>query len=274
MGIEARAGDPTVSFSLEAVPAPLPQDLAMEARAGDPTVSFDLEAVPADAPTELAMEARAGAPTVSFDLEAVPAATPTDIAMTARAGDPTVSFNLTAVAPPLDPPTIDTIPAHANEVVRGLITLNDFTEGDTILEEWFRIASSLGSVSADSDMLIAANLTLDRMRWRSSDQRVTFNRTGTGTISSYFGTGQPGRTQFVFIAVADSEAHIAEIDIGAEVAVAGTGTLRLDTIPAAAQALLNLVQPEGVINLVIGDEALAPTELAMEARAGDSHCLV
>ena len=118
-------------------------------------------------------------------------------------------------------------------------------------------------------MLIAANLTLDRFRWRSSDQRVTLNRSGSGTMSSYFGTGQPGRTQFVFIAVADSEDHIAEIDIGAEFGVASTSTLRLDTIPAAAQALLNLVQPEGVINLVIGDEGLAPDDIALSARAGD-----
>ena len=122
----------------------------------------------------------------------------------------------------LDPPTIDTIPEHANEVVRALITLDDFTEGDSVQENWFRIASSLGSVSADSDMLIAANLTLDRMRWRSSDQRVTLNRSGSGTMSSYFGTGNPGHTQFIFIAVADLEDHIAEIDIDAEFGTANS----------------------------------------------------
>ena len=179
----------------------------------------------------------------------------TDVAGTVTAGDPTViGFDLEAVAPPPPPPTINTIPAHANEVVRALITLSDFTEGDAVNENWFRIDSSLGSVSADSDMQIAGNLTLDRMRWLSSDQRVTLNRTGTAAMLDYFGTGDPGRTQFIFIAVADSEDHIAEIDIDAEFGAATISQLRLDTIPAAAQSLLNLVQPGGVINLVIADE--------------------
>ena len=191
----------------------------------------------------------------------------TDVAGTVTAGDPTASGSLTI----LDAPTIDTIPAHANEVVRALITLSDFTEGDTVNENWFRIDSSLGSVSADSDMQIAGNLTLDRMRWLSSDQRVTLNRTGTAAMLDYFGTGDPGRTQFIFIAVADSEDHIAEIDIDAEFGAATISQLRLDTIPAAAQALLNLVQPGGVINLVIADEG-APvlvTDVAGTATAGD-----
>ena len=64
--------------------------------------------------------------------------------------------------------------------MRALITLNDFAEGDTVLEIWFHISTSLGSVSADSDMLIATDLTLDRMRWRDSDDRLAFNRSGTG----------------------------------------------------------------------------------------------
>ena len=189
----------------------------------------------------------------------------TDVAGTVTAGDPTASGSLTI----LNAPNINTIPEHANEVVRALITLSDFNEGDAVNENWFRIASSLGSVSADSDMLIAANLTLDRMRWRSSDQRVTLNRTGTASMLDYFGTGDPGRTQFIFIAVADSEDHIAEIDIDAEFGTATISQLRLDTIPAAAQALLNLVQPEGVINLVIADEGPPPTDVAGEATAGD-----
>ena len=47
--------------------------------------------------------------------------------------------------------------------------------------------------------------------------------------------------------------------------------LRLDTIPAAAQALLNLVQPEGIINLVIADEGPPPTDVAGEATCWRSY---
>ena len=228
------------------------------------TATADLEAV-APVLMDVAVSARAGGPTATVSLEATPAGAPIDVALDARAGDPTAALVLEV----LNLPTIDTIPAHANEVVRALITLDDFTDGDALQENWFRISQSLGSVSSDSDMLVAANLTLDRMRWRSSDNRITFNRTGTGSISGYFGDGNPGHTQFIFIAVADGDEFIAEIDIDAEVAVAGTSTLRLDTITTSAAALLDRVEPGGVINLVIGDDALAPASVSVSARAGD-----
>ena len=60
----------------------------------------------------------------------------TDVAGTVTAGDPTASGSLTI----LGAPTINTIPEHANEVVRALITLSDFNEGDAVNENWFRIA--------------------------------------------------------------------------------------------------------------------------------------
>ena len=179
---------------------------------------------------------------------------PVDVAGVVAAGDPTASGSLTILDPPTDPPTIDTIPAHANEVVRGLITLNTFTQGLSQLEEWFRLGNGLGTMSIDSDMDITASVILDRLRWQDSDGRLNLNRVGSGSMAGYFGAGNPGNSQFIYIATAAGSDHILELDINAGFFSAGSGFLRLEFTDAASRAFLNTVQPGGVINLVIADE--------------------
>ena len=153
VAVEARAGDPAATLNLEAVAAPTPLDVALGARAGDPTAALNATAVAAAPPISIAVAVQAGDPTATVNLEAVPAGAPIDVAMEARAGAPTASFGLDV----RNPPTLYTIPPHANEVVRALITCNDFD--DMVARElWYRFSQNAGSVSADSDIEIQPNL--------------------------------------------------------------------------------------------------------------------
>ena len=57
-------------------------------------------------------------------------------------------------------------------------------------------------MSTDSDMDITASVILDRLRWQDSAGRLNLNRVGSGSMSDYFGAGNPGNSQFIYIAAA------------------------------------------------------------------------
>ena len=85
------------------------------------------------------------------------------------------------VVPGIVAPTIDTIPAHAGEVVRALITCADFNP-NVARESWFNLDSGLGSASPDSDLEIQANLFLRDIFWQTSNNFLTLRRSGTGSL--------------------------------------------------------------------------------------------
>ena len=86
-------------------------------------------------------------------------------------------------------------------------------------------------------------------------------------------TAIAGHTQHIYIAVADSQDSIADLSIEDYFLSSGGGWLSLSDLPDAPSAILDLILPEAVINIVISDEALASAaaieDLSVSARAGN-----
>ena len=179
------------------------------------------------------------------------------------------SHLLDYVPPPPPALNINTIPRHTGEIVRALFTCDDFdTSADRHV--WFDLAAGDGSVSADSDITIPPALTINRIRWRTSDNRFWIHQTaGSGNFNDYFGAGQPGRSKSIFIAVSNQASGLTEIDVSQQTpAATDTIVLRFENLPAAIGAVLDMVMPESVINLVIADKALASATPDVPATPG------
>ena len=78
-------------------------------------------------------------------------------------------------------PNINTIPPQTGELVRMLVTVG-VGGTNSANRNWWRLSSSTGSVSADSDVEISTGLVINRVLWHSSDQ-LRFFKSGSGSFS-------------------------------------------------------------------------------------------
>ena len=178
------------------------------------------------------------------------------LTVTVSDGIETVTDSVTFTVPAR--PTINTIPYHESEVIRALITCGNFTYSDAD-REWLNITGDSGSVSEDSDMLVSGMLSINRIRWNTSDDRMRMNPSGTGTFATHFGTSQPGREQHMYIAVSARADHLTDTDLDGKIATADASVLQIDDVPDSVADILDFVRPGSIINFVISDEALLVT---------------
>ena len=259
LSVAAVAGSPTATFDLRSIAPPATQALSMSAAAGDPTSSFNLRAVAPPATLALAMSATAGDPTSTFDLRAVAPGAPQALSVTARAGAPTATFALSTVAPSLVLGDFS-IPSGQQLVFSGLILAG-------VSGEFRYNAATPTGVLADGDLDLAADITIDRIRSRASPDRVTFNRTGVGSLSDLLESGGSLRGGAVYVQDADGVTAQAVGDIGDD---------RINPGGINVDATLNQAFFDRVDGLAANDlfivaftEQEPAEELSVSAEAGD-----
>ena len=149
--------------------------------------------------------------------------------------------------------TINTIPAQAGELVRMLVTVG-VGGSNSANRNWWRLSSSTGSVSADSDVEISTGLVINRILWHSSDQ-LRFFKSGSGSFSLAITASGSLSGKFVLFAVNDTgDAIDAQFDLDdTDVTDAITNRLGLNA-NNAQQAAFNTVVTGGLVNIVISDE--------------------
>lgn len=178
---------------------------------------------------------------------------------------------------------IDTIPAKQGEVVRCLITAG---QGGTAARWYSRRGSeSIGAVSADSDLAVTDDITVDRIWYadngvdaNAGDVALRLNTTGgnlvqwlTGlttvdridpTPSNYYGFApdSPGATLHIFVAIDDSDT-VHRIPLAHVSPSAGSAWVNLNIEDAATRTAFGGVTAganPSTINLVIARNADVP----------------
>ena len=161
--------------------------------------------------------------------------------------------------------TINTIPAQAGELVRMLVTVGVGGE-NTANRNWWRLSSSTGSVSADSDVEIDSGLTINRILWHTSDQ-LRFFKSGSGSFSLAITAAGVLSGKSVLFAVNDAgDAIDAQFDIDTASISAITNRIGFNT-DTAQTAAFNTVVTGGLVNIVISDPPGAVAEVFVDTAA-------
>ena len=161
--------------------------------------------------------------------------------------------------------TINTIPAQAGELVRMLVTVGVGGE-NTANRNWWRLSSSTGSVSADSDVEIDSGLTINRILWHTSDQ-IRFFKSGSGSFSLAITAAGVLSGKSVLFAVNDAgDAIDAQFDIDTASISAITNRIGFNT-DTAQTAAFNTVVTGGLVNIVISDPPGAVAEVFVDTAA-------
>ena len=148
--------------------------------------------------------------------------------------------------------TINTIPTQTGEVVRALITSGDGGD-NTSTRIWLdtRTASASGSVSADSDLLVAPSPgSLTRVLWAAAGElRLIFI---SGGVVAAVAAGGPLFGKHILLAFDDTSPAI-DVDLAvADVSSTRNAQLRFNA-SAAEEALYDAVALGSLINFVISD---------------------
>ena len=148
--------------------------------------------------------------------------------------------------------TLNTIPTQTGEVVRALITSGDGGD-NTTTRIWLdtRTASASGSVSADSDLLVAPSPgSLTRVLWAAAGEfRLIFI---SGGVVAAVADGGPLFGKHILLAFDDTSPAI-DVDLAvADVSSTRNAQLRWNA-SAAEEALYDAVALGSLINFVISD---------------------
>ena len=164
-------------------------------------------------------------------------------------------------------PTLTSIPAHANEVVRCLITVG-VPSG-----RWYSRHGSERIGEVEGDLAITDDLILSRV-WHASDTVFRLNRSGSGGLASWvWGSGNvransefrpgdstnsplgPGHDKGLYFQFGDDDDDLTEVKLLFVdlVSSAGNGWYNV-ALTAEQNAKFDLLTEGALVNFVIGDQ--------------------
>ena len=141
-------------------------------------------------------------------------------------------------------PSINSLDGQAGEVIRAEITVNAATQDIYSTHG----SQSIGSISPDSDIDFTANITLSRLRYQPSNNRIILNQDGGDGLDTIFSSGDTGENATFYFVTAYGTVTVDTTDIPS--GGLGSSFVRLAFTQAEEDILDQLVTGD-VINFVV-----------------------